>query len=133
VINKNNITIIDDTYNANLTSSLASLDYLKNFSTNGRKIFVFGDMYELGKSTKIQHRQVGLKCIELSLDLVFTLGEHTKNTNSALSGGIKNQHFSSKENLILTLKNELQSGDIILLKGSRGMAMETIIEGIFKI
>lgn len=133
VINKNNITIIDDTYNANLTSSLASLDYLKNFSTNGRKIFVFGDMYELGKSTKIQHRQVGLKCSELSLDLVFTLGEHTKNTNSALAGGIKNQHFSSKENLILTLKNELQSGDIILLKGSRGMAMETIIEGIFKI
>jgi UDP-N-acetylmuramoyl-tripeptide--D-alanyl-D-alanine ligase len=90
-------------------------------------------MYELGKSTKIQHRQVGLKCSELSLDLVFTLGEHTKNTNSALVGGIKNQHFLSKENLILTLKNELQSGDIILLKGSRGMAMETIIEGIFKI
>ena len=133
VINKNNITIIDDTYNANLTSSLASLDYLKTFSKHGRKIFVFGDMYELGKSTKIQHRQVGIKCSELSLDLVFTIGEHTKNTNSALSGKIKNKHFSSKEELILTLKNEIQLGDIILLKGSRSMAMETIIEGIFKI
>ena len=76
VINKNNFTIIDDTYNANLTSSLASLDYLKAYSGNGRKIFVFGDMYELGKYTKKQHHQVGIKCSELALDLVYTVGEH---------------------------------------------------------
>lgn len=133
VINKNNFTIIDDTYNANLTSSLASLDYLKAYSGNGRKIFVFGDMYELGKYTKKQHHQVGIKCSELALDLVYTVGEHSKHTNSAISEKIKNEHFFSKEKLIMTLKNEIKSGDVVLLKGSRGMAMETIIEGVFKI
>ena len=132
VINKNNFTIIDDTYNANLTSSLASLDYLKSFSENGRKIFVFGDMYELGKSTKKQHHEVGLKCSELGIDLVYTLGVHSQHTNSAITKKIKNQHFSSKIKLMSALRNEIQSGDTILLKGSRGMAMETIIEGVLK-
>lgn len=132
VINKNNFTIIDDTYNANLTSSLASLDYLKAFSENGRKIFVFGDMYELGESTKKQHREVGLKCSELGLDLVYTLGDHSQHANSVIGKKIRNQHFYSKDELMMTLKNEIQSGDTILLKGSRGMAMETIIEGVLK-
>ena len=132
VINKNNFTIIDDTYNANLSSSLASLDYLKAFSKNGRKIFVFGDMYELGEFTEKQHHQVGLKCSELGLDLVYTVGVHSQYTNSAIAKSIKNQHFHSKEKLIITLKNEIQSGDTVLLKGSRGMAMETIIEEVFK-
>ena len=58
----NDITIIDDTYNANLTSTLAALEYLNAFSNDGRKIFVFGDMLELGKASKDQHSEVGMKC-----------------------------------------------------------------------
>ena len=50
------VTIIDDTYNANLISSLAALDYLKAFAGNGRRIFVFGDMFELGPTSHEQHR-----------------------------------------------------------------------------
>ena len=129
----NNITIIDDTYNANMTSSLAALDYLKAFSGDGRKIFVFGDMLELGNSSTEQHRKVGEKCNELSLDVVLTFGENTIHTNSAIQNGINHVHFNSKKKLIKSLKKMITPGDKILFKGSRGMAMESIISGVFKV
>lgn len=129
----NNITIIDDTYNANMTSSLAALDYLKAFSGDGRKIFVFGDMLELGNSSTEQHRKVGEKCNELSLDIVLTFGENTIHTNSAIQNGINHVHFNSKKKLIKSLKKMITPGDKILFKGSRGMSMESIISGVFKV
>ena len=127
----NDITVIDDTYNANLTSSLAALDYLNAFTGNGRKIFVFGDMFELGPASNDQHQKVGERCSDLNLDSVFTIGEHTRHTNSVLSNKILSKHFETKENLILSLKETLKSGDKILFKGSRGMEMDKIIEGVF--
>ena len=126
------ITIIDDTYNANLTSSLAALDYLKAFSGNGRCIFVFGDMYELGEESDRQHRNIGEKCLELGLDKVYTIGTHTKHTGYVLDKNIKHEHFKTKENLILSLKSNMHAGDKILFKGSRGMAMEEVIKGVFE-
>ena len=128
-----NITIIDDTYNANLASSLAALDYLKAFSGNGRRIFVFGDMFELGPTSDEQHRKIGEKCSEMGLDGVFTVGEHTVHTDSAIQNGVVHEHFSSQESLIESLKTTVNSGDKILFKGSRGMAMENVIEGVFSL
>ncbi|MFL2983548.1 MAG: UDP-N-acetylmuramoyl-tripeptide--D-alanyl-D-alanine ligase [Candidatus Neomarinimicrobiota bacterium] len=128
----NDITIIDDTYNANLSSSLASLDYLNAFSKEGRKFFVFGDMFELGSSSKDQHKKIGKRCLELELDGVFTLGEQTKYTNSAIGISILNKHFKNKDNLINSLKSIISPGDQILFKGSRGMEMEKVIEGVFE-
>ena len=125
------ITIIDDTYNANLTSSLAALDYLSAFSGDGRKIFVFGDMFELGPTTDIQHQKIGERCLELNLDGVFTIGEHTKHTNSIINNGVLSKHFKNKEDLIVSLQKIVESGDKVLFKGSRGMKMDKIIEGVF--
>ena len=125
------VTIIDDTYNANLISSLAALDYLKAFAGNGRRIFVFGDMFELGPTSHEQHRQVGEKCIELELDGVFTLGENTVYTDSVINNDIDHQHFESHDAMIDSLKEMVHSGDKILFKGSRGMAMEKVIKGVF--
>ena len=127
----NQITIIDDTYNANLVSSLAALDYLKAFSGNGKRIFVFGDMFELGSSSNDQHRKIGEKCSELALDSVFTLGQSTIYTDSAIKDNIEHQHFDSKKVMIETLKKKISKGDKILFKGSRGMEMEKVIEGVF--
>jgi len=129
----NDITIIDDTYNANLASSLAALDYLKAFSGNGQKIFVFGDMLELGPTSNDQHRKIGEKCSELDLDGVFTLGKHTIHTDYAIQNGINHEHFKSKISLIESLKNIIKPGDKILFKGSRSMGMESVIKGVFKI
>ena len=125
------IAVIDDTYNANLTSSLAALDYLNAFSGDGRKIFVFGDMYELGPTSDKQHQKIGERCLELNLDGVFTIGEHTKHTNSIINNGMMSKHFMNKKDLIDSLQKIIESGDKVLFKGSRGMEMDKIIEGVF--
>ena len=127
------VTVIDDTYNANLTSSLAALDYLNAFSGNGKKIFVFGDMRELGSSSNEQHKRIGEKCSELDLNIVYTIGNETKHTDAALKKGINHKHFKSKKRLIKSIKNILSPGDKILFKGSRGMNMEHIISGVFEL
>lgn len=131
VKNINDVLIIDDTYNANLISSLAALDYLNAFSGDGRKIFVFGDMFELGQESNEQHKIIGKKCTNLNLDGVFTLGDNTKHTDSEIDDNIKHEHFNSPIQMIKSLKNFIQPGDKILFKGSRGMKMENIIKGIF--
>ena len=127
-----NMTFIDDTYNANVESTIAAIDYLTGFSGNGRRIFIFGDMFELGDESKNQHIKVGQKCIESNLDYVFTVGTETLATHKSITNGPKNMHFETKEDLIKELKTEITDGDKILVKGSRGMAMETIIETLMK-
>jgi len=126
------ITVIDDTYNANLVSCIAALEYLNAFSDNGRKIFVFGDMLELGELSTKQHLKVGEKCKELNLDFVYTFGDESKVTHDVLSGKSRKSHFNSKLNLISKLKQDLKPGDKVLFKGSRGMEMDNIISEVFK-
>ena len=129
----NDVTIIDDTYNANLASSLAAIEYLNAFSGNGRRILVFGDMFELGPTSNEQHRQIGQKCSELKLDGVYTIGDHTRFTDSAVSDEVEHIHYNSKDNLITNLKKKIIAGDKILFKGSRGMEMEKVIKGVFNL
>ena len=127
----NGVTIIDDTYNANLISSIAALEYLNAFSGEGRKIFVFGDMFELGDKSSEQHIKIGKKCSKLKIDSVFTIGEETRHTYSAIDNQTIHEHFNSREKMIDSIKNYVRPGDKILFKGSRGMKMEKIIEGVF--
>ena len=127
-----NMTFIDDTYNANLESTIAAIDYLTGFSGNGRRILIFGDMFELGKESRNQHIKVGKKCSKSDLDLVFTVGDETKAIHETISSGPNHMHFDNKEDLIERLRNEIMDGDKILVKGSRGMAMETIIETLME-
>ncbi len=126
----NEITIIDDTYNANLESTKAAIDYLSAFSGGGRRMLVFGDMFELGSSSEEQHRKVGEKCIDANLDALFTVGPESEQTDSAASVLPIHHHFDSKDELVQELKDTLMSGDHLLVKGSRGMAMETVIDDL---
>ncbi len=125
------ITVIDDTYNSNLESCLAAIDYLKAFSIKGRNIVVLGDMLELGKSSEGQHRNLGYKCSSSNLDAVFTLGENALFIKESITGIQKNHHFEVRQDLIDSLKLELKDNDTVLFKGSRGMKMEEIIKGVF--
>lgn len=126
----NDITIIDDTYNANLSSTMAAIDYLKAFSGNGRRVLVFGDMFELGAGSMDHHRKVGEHCKTMELDAVFSTGNESTYTDRVLNDSIFHKHYDTKDELLSSLKNWIQSGDKLLVKGSRGMAMETIIEGL---
>ena len=125
------ITVIDDTYNSNLESCSAAIDYLKAFSGKGRNIVVLGDMLELGKASEEQHRSLGYKCSSSKLDAVFTLGENAFFIKESITGIQKNLHFEIRQDMIDLLKLELKEYDTVLFKGSRGMKMEKIIEGVF--
>ena len=127
------ITIIDDTYNANLESTVAAIDYLKAFSGNGQRIFVFGDMFELGDLSQDQHRRVGEKCNEAELSAVFTIGEETVTTDAIITYSELHKHFDNKDDLLISLKSIVKDGDKVLVKGSRGMKMETIVEAMLAV
>ncbi len=130
---ENNITVIDDTYNANYISTLAAIEHLSQYPTkNGRRIFVFGDMAELGNSSKKFHQKIGEKCLENNLDAVFTVGTHTKIMDNILNTLKYYKHFDSKEQLSEELINYMKNDDIISFKGSRSMEMEKIIQEVFK-
>ena len=122
------ITVIDDTYNANVDSTIAAIDYLKAFSGNGKRIFVFGDMLELGDSSEDQHRIIGKKCQKEELSVVFTIGNETIVAHEEINNSILHKHFEQKESLLSNLNEIISEGDKILVKGSRGMRMEKIVE-----
>ena len=126
------ITVIDDTYNSNLESCSAAIDYLCAFSGSGRNIAVIGDMLELGSASKKQHEILGKKCNSSNLDAIFTLGVETLSTKNTIKNKKTNDHFENHNHLISTLKSFLISNDKVLFKGSRGMRMEKIISGVFE-
>ncbi|NHZ85642.1 MAG: UDP-N-acetylmuramoyl-tripeptide--D-alanyl-D-alanine ligase [Planctomycetia bacterium] len=126
------ITVIDDTYNANYYSTLAAIEHLAQYPTTGRRIFIFGDMAELGDSSKTFHEKIGKKCLENNLDAVFTIGEQTIITDNILDTLKYHKHYETKEQLSKELINFIQNDDIFLFKGSRSMEMEKIIQEVFK-
>jgi len=124
--------IIDDTYNANPDSTIAALNTLSLMKVQGRRIFVFGDMLELGKSAEEVHAKVGKSAAELGIDIFYAFGPLSiVSIKEAKYKGLKNAfHFTDKTELINALKHEVNSSDTLLVKGSRGTHMEEIIKGI---
>ena len=115
--------LIDDTYNANPESVKKAIDFLSN--SNKRNVFIMGDMLELGRYRKKMHADVGQYARRKKVDVFLGFGELTK---YAVSGYGKNGLFFNNENdLKKFIKENIKSGDIVLIKGSRGMKMERFI------
>lgn len=123
--NKLGSTIIDDSYNANPGSVCAAMDLLAQYE--GKKIFVLGDMGELGKNTAALHRKVGLHAASLNIDGLYSVGVHSEEASAQSDNG---RHFKSKVDLAEALKKQLSSDMVILIKGSRSAKMETIVESL---
>ena len=126
--------LINDTYNANPRSMELALETLAEIKGKGRAIAVLGDMLELGDFTEEAHRQIGEKVEELSIDLLLTMGEKAPLVvESAVRHGFEPKRtrvMESHSEAISILKEVVQEGDWILIKGSRRMAMEKIVEGL---
>ena len=120
-------TILDDTYNANVGSMTAAAHVLAQMP--GRKVFVAGDMGELGKDSEQCHKQVGEVIRSLGIDNVLSVGHFSQIISQASGCG---EHYSDKASLISALVDLLKTHQTItvLIKGSRSAAMEQIIEGI---
>ncbi len=131
--NKNNVTIINDCYNANYDSMKASLEYLSK-SNLKRKIAVLGDMLELGNYSKQLHEKVGEEIVKNKIDILITVGKEAKSIlNKATSLGLKKENaynFETNEQAINLLNKILKPEDIVLVKASNGMNFNKIIEKI---
>jgi UDP-N-acetylmuramoyl-tripeptide--D-alanyl-D-alanine ligase len=127
-------TLINDAYNANPYSTALALETLAEAKGKGRAIAVLGDMLELGSFTKDAHEQIGKKVRELSIDFLLALGEEASTVvQSAIRHGFPMKSARTVENhseAISLLREMIQDGDWILVKGSRRMAMEKIVEGL---
>ena len=120
---RNKSTLIDDTYNANPESVKRSIDVLSEFS--GRKIFIFGDMFELGRFRKKLHVEIGSYAKNSKIDILITFGELSKFASSGFQK--KSYNFYNEEQLEAFIANFIKKNDIVLIKGSRGMKMERFI------
>ncbi len=132
IIRFDDITVIDDSYNANLASTLAGLENLLEFPSAGRRIAVLGDMLELGRYSEEHHRQVGTFAAARGVDELLCYGPETRATyQTAVSGGLAAKHFTTHSELSYSLSRSVGSGDVVYIKGSRGMAMEAVISEVF--
>jgi len=127
-------TLINDAYNANPFSMDLALETLVEAKGKGRAIAVLGDMLELGNFSKEAHEQLGEKVSKLSIDFLLALGEEAPIVvASAIRHGLPMERakvVESHSEAISILRQMIQSGDWILVKGSRRMAMEKIVEGL---
>ena len=118
--------IIDDSYNANPESVKAALDHLSCFKKY-RKFFVFGDMKELGDNEESFHSEIG-QYADGKTDILFTIGKLAKNAQSNSNNFALSLHFNDNFSLLEKLTELLTDGDIILIKGSRSMQLDQLID-----
>ena len=126
------IMFIEDCYNASPDSVRAAINTL-NSKKNHRKIFVFGDMLELGQMSKQAHIDVGIQAAKMDIDMVLCLGVYSELTaRSAKENGVKiSKSFDSKTKLAEYLYDNLQSGDVVTFKASRGIKLEQVAKMVY--
>lgn len=122
--------ILDDSYNSNPFSMECAIDTLRLCNTKGKRIVVSGDMMELGKGAKAMHGNIGRMISKSHVDILVTLGSLSKfMSKGARTGGMRHlYHAKSHNDAAKFLKDVAEPGDIILVKGSRAMQMERVIE-----
>ena len=123
------IFIIDDSYNANPSSVQAAIKnfHLLKIKKINKKIFIFGDMKELGKNEKDFHASLG-KLIDNKINYLLTIGDLAKETHVSALNIPNNFHFDNQLDLYSELINIIESNDVLLFKGSRSMNLNHIIE-----
>jgi len=127
---KNNISIINDSYNANYDSMKAALEYLGNLKDK-RKIAVLGDMLELGEYSKELHEKVGKEVVNNKIDILITVGQEAVNIAKEAEGKINKIIVCNSNQQAIEKINEIKKeNDCILLKASNGMHFGEILEGI---
>lgn len=116
--------VIDDTYNANPASLRAAIDVLGAFS--GQRWLVIGDMAELGDAAATLHAEIGRYAAQAGIDRVFTLGKLAK--HAARACGDNAQAFADLDALMTALEESLCAEITLLVKGSRSMGMERVVD-----
>ena len=124
--------VIDDTYNANPISMQAACQLLKGWSTSSQKILVLGDMLDLGRDTEKYHFELGQSASESQADFLITYGDLASSVMQGAShegmSASRRAECSQRSTLETILNCWLEPGDVVLVKGSRDMNMEQVIQ-----
>lgn len=128
------VTIINDAYNANPSSMRAALETLGDMRAPGRRIAVLGDMAELGSLSELAHFQVGEQLASMNVDLLFAVGPRASRiADGAKAEGLGEEcvrRFTDAEAAIADVGAVVEAGDVVLVKASRVMGLERIVEGL---
>lgn len=125
--------IINDAYNASPTSMKAAIRLVESLTGYARKIVVLGDMLELGEKEKEFHREIGESISAEKIDKVFTYGQLGQYIAEGARVSLSSddvKDFISKEELIAELRSITMKNDLILVKASRGMRLEEVVQGL---
>lgn len=120
------IRLLDDTYNANPDSVGAAIEVLMGLP--GRHLLVLGDLAELGATAVELHRQLGLTARQAGVERLYTVGMLSAEASAAFGQGAR--HFADQQRLIRALGQDLEAGDVVLLKGSRRAAMDRVVAAL---
>jgi UDP-N-acetylmuramoyl-tripeptide--D-alanyl-D-alanine ligase len=127
------VTLVRDCYNANPESVEQALAFCDSLDWPGRRIYVIGDMLELGSSSREAHERIGGILAASKADLVFLYGKETAaamGAAGAAPGAPVFRHYTEMPELAAALNSLARRGDVVLLKGSRGCALEKLADGL---
>jgi len=127
------VHIIDDTYNANPDSMEAAIRILSSLKGSSRGILVAGDMLELGEHAESMHKKIGALSARSKIARLYVTGEFAEAVANGAGKEDKNSmdiFIGAREEILEDLKKSLLPGDWVLVKGSRAMGMEKIVEGL---
>lgn len=125
--------LLNDAYNASPTSMRAAIQMLKDLSGYRRKLVVLGDMLELGPDEVRYHEEIGALLTPDEIDKVYAHGTLAKHLASEANKGMPSGRvhwFEDKDLMIDALASEVRDGDAVLVKGSRGMKLETVVQSL---
>ena len=127
--------IINDAYNASPTSMMAAIQLMEGLSGFNRKILILGDMLELGLQERDFHLKIGEQISKDKIDKLFTFGPLAEHIAMGARKTFKEDHvrsFQNKQNLIDELKKQIEPNDLLLVKASRGMRLEEVVQALQK-
>jgi UDP-N-acetylmuramoyl-tripeptide--D-alanyl-D-alanine ligase len=133
ILERGGVRVINDCYNANPGSVRAALDLTADIPVRGRRVAVLGDMLELGEAGESLHEGIGRHAAG-RVDVLLGTGALSAHTvRGAREAGLDPRralHFEDRDELVHHLEQEVSEGDLVLVKGSRGMALESVVEAL---
>lgn len=126
------VTLIDDAYNANPASIRSSLKHLMETPAelNSRRIAVLGDMQELGKGSKALHAGLAPDVLAAKPNTIYFIGEDMKELHERVAPSVNSMHFDDANNLAELLRNELSTGDVLLIKSAQSTGLHRLVAAL---
>ena len=131
------IKVVSDCYNANPSSMRMALQTIGSIENATRKVAILGDMLELGSSAEDLHREIGELVPQMNFDMLVAVGKLSLNIQKgAIAAGMDKKnalHFDTVDEAMDFLSENVHFGDVLLVKASRGMKLEQVVDKLLRL